>query len=537
MLQKSSILGDIEKNYEIIRSSYEKSNKNKCDFFITSELFLTGYPPQDLLMRNDFLSTVNLFKKKILQLTKKKFSIIVLNIPEFKDGKVFSTLFLFKNGSVVYQKNKINLPNYGVFDEKRYFEEGKLTNPYFRYKNQIIKFLICEEMWIKKAVTKSENADYLISINASPFEIDKHKLRKFYARKNINNQTKNLIYLNAVGCQDELIFDGGSFIMNKRGRVCFQKSFFEETEFIFDSNKQSNVYDKINKINKSEHIYSALIYSLKFYMKNNNFKRVVLGLSGGIDSALCLAIIVDAIGEKNVDCFYLPTIYNSNQSKKDSVDLTNNLNIKLNEISIENLRKDVLHELTPFFKKKTSDITEENIQSRLRGLILMAVSNKLNSLLITTGNKSELAVGYSTLYGDMCGGFSLIKDIYKTQVNSLAKWRNLNIPTSSNFNKRNIIPKSIILKEPTAELKMNQKDIDSLPNYKILDKILELIIDKNNDLQSIKKYGFNEGLIKKVWKMVKNSEFKRYQSAIGPKVSQMSFDKDRRFPITNKFMI
>ncbi len=537
MLQKSSILGDLEKNYEIIRDSYEKSNKRKCDFFITSELFLTGYPPQDLLMRNDFLSTVNFFKKKILNLTKNKSSILVLNIPELKGDKVFSTLFLFKNGSVIYQKNKINLPNYGVFDEKRYFEEGKLINPYFRYKNKIIKFLICEEMWIKKAVSKSENADYVISMNASPFEIDKDKLRKSYAKKNINNKTKNLIYLNAVGCQDDLIFDGGSFIMNKRGEVCFQQSFFEEIEFIFDSNKQLNVSDKKNKINKLEHIYSALIYSLKFYMKNNNFKKVIIGLSGGIDSALCLAIIVDAIGEKNVDCFYLPTIYNSNQSIKDSIDLTNNLNIKLNEISIENLRKNILLELTPFFKKKTSDITEENIQSRLRGLILMAISNKFNSLLITTGNKSELAVGYSTLYGDMCGGFSLIKDIYKTQVNSLAKWRNLNIPTFSNFKKKNIIPKNIITKEPTAELKMNQKDIDSLPNYKILDKILELIIDKNYDLQSIKKYGFNEGLIKKVWNLVKNSEFKRYQSAIGPKVSQMSFDKDRRFPITNKFMI
>tara|TARA_Y100000287_G_C14158989_1_gene323709 strand:- start:301 stop:981 length:681 start_codon:yes stop_codon:yes gene_type:complete len=225
------------------------------------------------------------------------------------------------------------------------------------------------------------------------------------------------------------------------------------------------------------------------------------------------------------------------KSQRDAYKLAKNLNVEIESLSIEMLRKKINSELKPFFQNKTKDVTEENIQSRLRGLLLMSISNKFNSLLITTGNKSELAIGYSTLYGDMCGGFSLIKDLYKTQVYELSKWRNTTIPDFCRFKKKELIPESIILKEPSAELKLNQKDEDSLPKYSVLDKILELIIDKNYDLQSIKKYGFNEKLIKKVWNMLKNAEFKRYQSAIGPKISSMSFDKERRFPITNKFKI
>ena len=260
-------------------------------------------------------------------------------------------------------------------------------------------------------------------------------------------------------------------------------------------------------------------------------------MSGGIDSALCLMIAVDALKSENIKCFYLPTIYNSKQSEKDAYQLAKNLNVDIDTISIETLRKKTNSELKPFFHNKPQDITEENVQSRLRGLLLMSISNKFNSLLITTGNKSELAIGYSTLYGDMCGGFSLIKDLYKTQVFELSKWRNKIIPDFCNFKKKGLIPESIILKEPSAELKMNQKDEDSLPKYSVLDKILELIVDKNYDLQSIKKYGFNQRLIRRIWNMLKNAEFKRYQSAIGPKISSMSFDKDRRFPITNKFKI
>ena len=272
-------------------------------------------------------------------------------------------------------------------------------------------------------------------------------------------------------------------------------------------------------------------------MRNNSFKNVTIGLSGGIDSALCAIIAADAVGSENVKPVFMPTIFTSNSSESDSSELSKNLNLEMIKIPIEHLRKKFYLNLNFMFKDFSEDITEENIQSRIRGLLLMAISNKFNSLLIATGNKSELSVGYSTLYGDMCGGFSLIKDIYKTQVIELVKWRNEYLPESTNLKKLNLVPQNIIYKDPSAELKFNQKDTDSLPGYEILDKILEFLIDKNYNIKKIKRFGFAEAMIKRIWKMVKNSEFKRYQSAIGPKVSSMSFDKDRRFPITNKFSI
>ena len=538
LLQKSSVLGDLDKNFKIIEKSFKKCVSNNCDFFLTTELFLTGYPPQDLILRNDFLNKVQLYKKKIKALTKNKSSILLLNIPEKTNNKIFNTIFLFKNGSIIYKKNKSVLPNYGVFDEKRYFDFDKTNVPDFTYKNKKIRFLICEEMWSKNLMINSnKNIDYLICINASPYEINKYNERKKIVARNAKFFKSNVVYLNYFGCQDDLIFDGGTFVMNKKAEIIHQCEFFKESESIVNIERIEN--KKIKKINYStqSQIYCALICSLQSYLKNNNFKKVIIGLSGGIDSALCLMIAVDALKSENIKCFYLPTIYNSKQSKKDAYQLAKNLNVDIDTISIEMLRKKTNSELKPFFHNKPQDITEENVQSRLRGLLLMSISNKFNSLLITTGNKSELAIGYSTLYGDMCGGFSLIKDLYKTQVFELSKWRNKIIPDFCNFKKKGLIPESIILKEPSAELKMNQKDEDSLPKYSVLDKILELIVDKNYDLQSIKKYGFNQRLIRRIWNMLKNAEFKRYQSAIGPKISSMSFDKDRRFPITNKFKI
>ena len=269
----------------------------------------------------------------------------------------------------------------------------------------------------------------------------------------------------------------------------------------------------------------------------NNFKSAIIGLSGGIDSAICLTIAADVLGKENVNPYFLPSIFTSFQSKEDAFKISRNLGVKIQNISIETLRKMFEKELSFLFNNLPKDITEENIQSRIRGMLLMAISNKFDSLLISTGNKSELAVGYATLYGDMCGGFSLIKDLYKTQIIELSNWRNENILDIFKIKQDGIIPKSIILKEPTAELKPNQKDSDTLPPYNILDKILELLIDKNLDLKSIEKKGFDKVTVGKIWKMIKTSEYKRYQSAIGPKVSGMSFDKDRRFPITNNFLI
>lgn len=477
------------------------------------------------------------FKKKILSITKKQRTILLLNIPQEEKKKIFNVLFLIKNGKIVFKKNKSILPNYGVFDEKRYFYSEEIDTSFYLYKSKKIKFLICEEMWSGKFLKiNNDNYDFTVSINASPFEIEKFSQRIKKSRNAVKAFNSDLIYLNHVGCQDELIFDGGSFLMNKGGEIIAQAKFFQEDEIIIDTEKETP-QKLITPKNKMENLYEALMYSLKTYMKNNRFKEVVLGLSGGIDSALCCLIAADTLGSKNVMPVFMPTIYTSNESKRDVKSLCKNLDLKFDNILIDDLRKKILSKLGFIFKDLAENIAEENIQSRLRGLILMAISNKFNSLLIATGNKSELAVGYSTLYGDMCGGFSLIKDLYKSQVFSLVKWRNNNIPMNAFLIKKKLIPENIIVKEPTAELRFNQKDKDSLPEYEKLDKVLELLIDKNYGIKQIKEFGYSENMIKMIWEMIKKSEFKRYQSTIGPKISGMSFDKDRRFPITNNFSI
>ncbi len=488
-----------------------------------------------MLLRKDFHKKIEIYKKKIIYLTKRTKTIFALNIPEIYRQEIINSLQLFKDGKLIYNCQKVELPNYGVFDEKRYFTSNNSNQDPFKFKNLKIKFLICEDMWAENYFTQSnKDLDLIIIINASPYEINKFPLREKIASKKAKYSNAKLIYLNLVGSQDELIFDGGSFFMNQSGKIIEQISFFKKAE------KSINVFeDQLPKkkitINKIEHLYRALMLAIKNYFEKNNFKSLSIGLSGGIDSALCLAIMCDTFKSGDVFSYFLPTIFTSEESQVDAKSLSRNLNIKTREISIESLRKNVLSKLTPYFVNLEEDVTEENIQSRLRGLILMALSNKKKSLLITTGNKSELAVGYSTLYGDMCGGFSLLKDVYKTKVFELCEWRNKNILDEFRVKKMNIIPNRIITKEPTAELKFNQMDKDSLPPYNILDGILELLIDERRDLKFLTKKGYSINLVRKVWKMIKNSEFKRFQSAIGPKISGESLSGDRRFPVTNKY--
>ena len=458
-------------------------------------------------------------------------TILVLSIPE-KKGDLYNSLILIKSGKIIERFLKKELPNYGVFDEKRYFSTRENSQNLFHYKNKKIKFFICEDMWrTEHYETNGESVDLIISINASPYEIGKDKLRKNLAIKKSKFWDSKLIYLNLIGSQDDLIFDGGSFILDEKGESICQFKFFEEDEKTIDlltTTKESV------KIDDNQNLFNALKLSLANYVKKNNFNSIIIGLSGGIDSALCLAIAVNSLGAENVYPYFLPTKYSSEQSRIDSKILCKNLGVKLTELSIEDLRINIEASLSPFFKNKKKDSTEENLQSRIRGLLLMALSNKTNSMLLATGNKSEYAVGYATLYGDMCGGFAPLKDIYKTKIYELCNWINNNTSLYSNVSGV-IIPKNIIRKEPTAELKFNQKDTDSLPPYEVLDKILELLIDKNKDLQSIVKKGYDKELVRKVWLMIKNSEFKRYQSVVGPKVTRMSLSNDRRFPLTNKF--
>ncbi len=539
IFQKKTDVGDFEKNFSKLKAGYTKAIKKNCDLFITTELALCGYPPKDLMNRDDFILKLNNFKKKIINLTIQKKTIFLLGTIVQKNNELFNSVLVIKNGKIIKNINKSILPNYGVFDEKRYFKQEERPQEKIKFKNLNFNIFICEDFWSEKFVRSKEkrNADFNIVVNASPYDKEKFNDRIKLVKNRAKILKSPVLYLNLVGGQDDLVFDGGSFCINEKSNLIFQAPFFREYDdtFIFDFNKKSK---KIKKnYNKFQNLYDALVLSFRDYMNGSGFSKALLGISGGIDSALCASIACDAIGNRNILGVFLPTKYTSSESLKDTEMLCKNLRIKVEHINIEYLRKEFNFTLKKSFKKLAKDVTEENIQSRIRGSILMAMSNKFNSILITTGNKSELAVGYSTIYGDMCGGYSILKDLYKSDAYRLSKWRNKNFTSLCKCKSLNIIPDNIIKKEPTAELKFNQKDSDFLPSYDILDEILYNIIDKNLSLKEIIKKGFKKELIIKIWEMIVKSEYKRFQSVIGPKVSKMNFDSDRRFPIVNRFEI
>ncbi len=533
-------VGNLEKNYSKLEKSYLQAENNASDFFLTTELALSGYSPKDLLLKDDFKDKICLYIEKFKKLTNKKKCILGLGTPYYFKKEIFNSFLIIENNKILKRIDKSILPNFGVFDEKRYFKSHMNNSKIFKFKNKKILFLICEDFWndnyLKEIADKDPN--FIVVINASPYEKNKSQKRILRAKKIVNLFSVPIIYLNTVGTQDDLIFDGGSFFLSPDSKILNNVEFFKEKNIkLYYPTSQNQKRFKQFKKNLVHETYEALVFSLRGYLKKNNFKSVILGVSGGIDSALVATIACDAIGPQRVSGFMLPSKYTSKNSLKDSSSLAKSLGFKITSIEIERLKLLYLKNLKKLFKDLPLDITEENLQSRIRGNILMAISNKFKSLLLATGNKSELAVGYSTLYGDMCGGFSPIKDIYKTQVFELSKWRNSKFIDSSKLKKTSVIPINIILKEPTAELKEDQKDSDSLPPYELLDKVLYFLIEKNKSKKEIIKLGYKKKIIEKVWKMVKNSEFKRYQSSLGPKLSEMCFDNDRRFPIINNFKI
>jgi len=383
--------------------------------------------------------------------------------------------------------------------------------------------------------------DAIISINASPFNQDKHLLRLDLATKYAKSLSKPLIYVNQIGGQDSLVFDGSSFAIDLSGNKVLQMANFTEdsAQIMLDENNKIIVLDHQKKQlefseNFIEQAYNSCVLGLRDYIEKNNFSKVLLGMSGGIDSALVATIAVDALGSERVSLYALPTKFNSDSSLHDALECSQNLGIELKTIDIENIFQTFLQDLQK--SENISSLAQENLQSRIRGNILMAISNSTNSLLLSTGNKSEMACGYATLYGDMNGAFNPIKDLYKTQIYEIAKFRNENFCKISEFKKINLIPQNIITKEPSAELRFNQKDSDSLPDYAILDKILFNLIEQQKSIEETINIGFDKELVKKVAKLIQNSEYKRKQAVLGVKISKLSFDKERRYPLTNKFI-
>jgi NAD+ synthetase len=527
---------NVEINYQKI--SYHINQNHDKDLIIFPELSLSGYDCQDLFLQNSFITNC---ENKILQLTKqtldKNCYVIVgspyLIINNQNQRKLYNAAFVLYQGEIIDIICKNNLPNYSIFDEKRYFTKNdRLKSIIIKGRN--ISVLICEDMWNKKTsfLLKEMEVDVVISINASPFDKQK-KQQRLEAAKFVNKEiSKPFIYLNQVGGHDEIIFDGSSFVTNSRGEVIMQMPSFVEkiTQIQLEKIDQQ----KLQSIAKNQYhdLYQACVLGLRDYVTKIGFSKVLLGMSGGIDSALVANIAVDAFGSENVSLFALPSKFNSNESHEDALQCSKNLGIKLDSITIEPIFTQFKDSLSKIFIGLDEDKTEENLQSRIRGNILMAISNKLGKLLLTTGNKSEIAVGYSTIYGDMCGAYNPIKDLYKTEVFALAKWRNENIPEISIYQKKNLIPARIIAKEPSAELSFNQKDSDSLPEYEILDKILLLLIEERKSSEEIIAQGFDSKVVNKVFKLVKNSEFKRSQSAKGVILSKVSLGRDWRFSIT-----
>ena len=533
--QMNSHVGAIDYNLRKIIKFINLGKNKKVDLLCFPELALVGYPPEDLLLSKNFLKMVKLAVKKI-QKVDKNISYIV-GYPKLIEGKLYNVAGVFIHGELKYEYKKIRLPNYGVFDEQRYFESG-IEPLMFKLKNRSIYLTICEDIWddfkISPDISKKNSPDLLINLSASPFNItkqnDRLKLLGNIARKN----NIEVVYSNLVGGQDELVFDGNSFFLDSEGKMISKAGEFNEELKVqtlnYKTKYKKTIFKRKNKKDNLSSVFSALSIGLKDYVIKNGFKKVVIGISGGIDSALVSAIAVKSLGPKNVLGIAMPSKFNSEISLKLAQQLSTNMSFRLKVSSIQEIFEKNLELLSKNIYGNTPfDVTEENLQARIRANILMATSNKMGSLLLSTGNKSEISIGYSTLYGDAAGGIAILKDIPKTLVYDLAKFYN-----SQNI--FNLIPKKIILRDPSAELKANQKDSDSLPSYMILDKILEYYIEGGKEVGEISMLlKVKKSLVIGIINKINNSEFKRKQGPPGIKITSKAFGRDRRYPITNGF--
>ena len=540
LAQLNNIVGDIEGNLNKAIDVLQDAKKLDSDLVIFSELFLSGYPPEDLVLKKSFVSACKNALDSLITYSEEKELGVIIGLPIYEKNKLFNAAAVIDKGQLIGFSKKVNLPNYSVFDEKRVFNKNN-TPEIFNFRGIKLGIPICEDIWMDNVCKelKDQGCELIISPNGSPFDKYKINQRKTIIEDRVTEVKTPFVYVNQFGGQDELVFDGSSLVMNGNKEVVFEAPSWEENTSVVEFNVSAKKFNDLPfekaQVSDLENIYMAMVIGLKDYVAKNNFPGVILGLSGGIDSAFCAAVAVDALGKDKVNAYMLPSVYTSKNSLDDAKDCAKRLEIHLDSIPISNTFLSLEDSLEELFKGLPTDITEENLQSRIRGTILMAISNKIGKMLITTGNKSEVSVGYSTLYGDMNGGFNPIKDIYKTELYALANWRNLNVPKNVLLTKKNIIPETIISKEPTAELRDNQKDSDSLPSYDQLDQILEGLVEYELSTNELEKKGFSRDEIKKVENLLYVSEYKRRQSAPGVKISLRNFGRDRRYPITNKY--
>lgn len=540
LAQVNPVVGDVEGNAERIRAL--RVGAAGCDLLVFGELALAGYPPEDLVLKRIFQERIETAARALAEVTSDGGPALLVGAPWRTDGRLYNAVLLLDHGKISALRFKCQLPNYGVFDEKRVFSPGPLPEP-IAFRGTQLGVLICEDMWTPDVAghLAACGAELLVVPNGSPFETDKPGIRQILAAERTAETALPLIYVNLVGGQDELVFDGSSFAWDPAEGLRARAPAWEEGVTTTHWQRAADGFwtcaqgEVSNDIDGLEAIYHAMTVGLRDYVEKNGFPGVVLGLSGGIDSALTAVVAVDALGPRRVRCAMMPSPYTSDDSLRDATEVAQQLGVRLDNISIEPAMLAFANMLADVFQGLPADVTEENVQARVRGLLLMAISNKLGHMLLTTGNKSEMSVGYATLYGDMCGGFSVLKDIYKTTVFALSRWRNQRRPRGFLGPAGTVIPERIISKAPTAELRPNQKDQDTLPPYDELDGILEALIEDEASIEDVAARGYEAATVRRVWRMIDRAEYKRRQAPPGVKITRRAFGRDRRYPITNGF--
>jgi NAD+ synthase len=541
LAQLNPTVGALSANLALGKQALADAVAAKADILLFSELFLTGYFPEDLLFRRQFVDDAIAAARDLAAATRGTIVSLILPTVWRDEAGLRNAVLLAEDGEIVATRFKRELPNTDVFYEKRYFVPADLQEP-LTIKGVTIGVPICEDIWHAQVCAHlvDAGARILLCPNGSPYWKDKQRTRYELVRARVLEDNVPMLYLNQVGGQDELVFDGASFAVEPGGGLVLQGKSFETDFIVSDWARTPDgwlcVSGHVEALpSPDEAPWRACVLGLRDYVKKNGFKSVVLGLSGGIDSAVVAAIACDALGPENVHCLMLPYRYTSMESLKDAEECAERLGVRYDVVSIGTAVDGVNTELATLFSGRKPDITEENIQSRMRGLVLMAVSNKLGSMLVTTGNKSEMAVGYATIYGDMNGGFNPIKDMLKMQVYRLAEWRNANVPADSLGPAREVIPQPIIAKAPSAELRPDQKDQDTLPPYPVLDAILAALFEEELPVAEVMARGFDRALVKRIEKMVYIAEYKRRQSAPGVKLTAKAFGLGRKYPITNGY--
>ncbi len=545
MAQVNPLVGDVVGNGERVRAT--RASAGDADLVVFGELVMAGYPPEDLVLRRGFQQRIRSEVERLARETADGGPAILIGAPWVVDDQLYNAALLLDGGTIAAVRCKHLLPNYGVFDEKRVFAAGTLPEP-VAFRGARLGIMVCEDMWqpVVAGHLAAGGAGLLVVTNGSPFETDKWGVRRRYAAERVAETGLPLMYVNLCGGQDELVFDGASFVLGSDGELRVQAPSWETGVFPTrwtTGNAAGDLGQRwtcaagavVPRAAGLDGIYQAIVTGLRDYVQKNGFPGVVLGLSGGIDSALSAVVAADALGPERVRCVMLPSPFTSPDSLEDAAEVARLLGTRLETISIEPAMAAFDRMLAEAFAGREPGIAEENIQSRARGLTLMALSNKFGDMLLTTGNKSEMSVGYATLYGDMCGGYSGLKDIYKTTVFALARWRNQTHPPGARGPAGRVIPERVISKPPSAELKADQTDQDTLPPYDVLDAVLQGLIEEECSVEDVVARGFNAEVVREIWRMLDRAEYKRRQAPPGVKVTYRAFGRDRRYPITNGF--